>query len=145
MLILRCVRWRRTTARTRDPVRRTYVDYCYAHGENVKTIFALLMMLRSRRPPTASWSNASARTARSSTRANCPPGTTEQQTGIKSRPGRTRRSGAAGAATQKSLAERDADFKKRMIEKQEAEQKDAKEAGRSPAEARSLRQAPEPT
>jgi len=57
---------------------------------------------------------------------DCPPGTTEQKTGIKSSPG----SGAPGAAppAQKSLVERDADFKKRMIEQQEAQQKEAKKS-----------------
>ena len=57
---------------------------------------------------------------------DCPPGTTEQKTGIKSSPG----SGAPGAAppAQKSLVERDADFKKRMIEQQEAQQKAQKQS-----------------
>jgi hypothetical protein len=56
---------------------------------------------------------------------DCPPGTTEQ---------RVRAPGSAPAGTaspppaQKSLAERDADFKKRQIEQQEAQQKDAKAA-----------------
>src|SRR4029077_17652581 len=55
----------------------------------------------------------------------CPEGTTEQKTGIKSSPAAP----AAGPApAQKSLAERDADFKKRMIEQQESAQKDSKKA-----------------
>lgn len=58
---------------------------------------------------------------------DCPPGTTESKTGIRSSPG-----GTGGAASpppaQKSLAERDAAFKKRQIEQQEAEQKDAKKS-----------------
>lgn len=55
---------------------------------------------------------------------SCPPDTTEHKMGVKSS---TAGPGAsASAPTQKSLAERDADFKKRMIEKQEMEQKDAK-------------------
>lgn len=57
---------------------------------------------------------------------DCPPGTTEQKTGIKSSPGGGSAAGAPPA--QKSTAERDADFKKRMIEQQEAQQKDAKKS-----------------
>lgn len=57
----------------------------------------------------------------------CPPGSKEQSTGIKS----TAPAPAAapsGAAGQKSLAERDAEFRKRQMEKQEAEAKEAKKA-----------------
>jgi hypothetical protein len=58
--------------------------------------------------------------------SQCPPGTTQQATGIKSAPP----AAPAGAATpQKSLAERDAEFRKRRIEQQEAEAKDAKKSG----------------
>ena len=56
---------------------------------------------------------------------DCPPGTTESKTTIRSGP-----AGTGGAASpppaQKSLAERDAAFKKRQIEQQEADAKDAK-------------------
>ena len=52
----------------------------------------------------------------------CPPGTRSEATNIRSAPG----SGAAPA--QKSLAERDADFRKRQIEKQEASAKAEKKA-----------------
>jgi hypothetical protein len=55
---------------------------------------------------------------------SCPEGTTEQKTGIRSTPG----GGASGAQPQKTYAERDADFKKRMIEQQEAQQTAAKKA-----------------
>jgi hypothetical protein len=57
---------------------------------------------------------------------DCPVGSTEHQTGIRSSTG-----GGASASTatqQKSTAERDADFKKRQIEQQEAGQKDAKQS-----------------
>jgi len=54
--------------------------------------------------------------------AECPPGTRSEQTHIKSAPA----SGAAPA--QKSLAERDADFRKRQMEKQEASAKADKKA-----------------
>lgn len=52
----------------------------------------------------------------------CPPGSKEQPTGIKSAPP----AAAPGSSPQKSLAERDAEFRKRQMEKQEAEAKDAK-------------------
>lgn len=55
----------------------------------------------------------------------CPPGTTEQKTGIRSTPGTA---APSSSAPQKSLTERDAAFKKRMIEQQEAQQKADKEA-----------------
>lgn len=51
--------------------------------------------------------------------AACPPGTRVESTGIRNNPG------AAPATAQKSLSERDADFRKRQIEQQEA----AKKAG----------------
>ena len=54
---------------------------------------------------------------------DCPAGTTESQTGIRSSTGTA---APSAPPAQKSLAERDAAFKKRMIEQQEAQQKDAK-------------------
>jgi len=56
---------------------------------------------------------------------NCAPGSTEQPMGAKS-PASGPGAGAPASQAPKSLAERDADFKKRMIEKQEMEQKEAK-------------------
>lgn len=55
----------------------------------------------------------------------CPPGSREQSTGIKSS-APAPAAAPAGAADQKSLAERDAEFRKRQMEKQEAEAKDTK-------------------
>lgn len=49
--------------------------------------------------------------------AACPPGTRAESTGIRNSPG------AAPAAPQKSLAERDAEFRKRQVEQQEAGKK----------------------
>lgn len=55
----------------------------------------------------------------------CPTGTKEQQTGIKSAPGGP----APGAASkQPSYAEREAEFKKRQAERGEAQAKEQKEA-----------------
>lgn len=55
--------------------------------------------------------------------SQCPPDTKEIQTGIRNVP-----SASPPAATQKSLAEREADFKKRQMEGAEARQKDEKMA-----------------
>jgi hypothetical protein len=54
--------------------------------------------------------------------SECPPGTRSEQTNIRSAPGSTT------APAQKSLAERDADFRKRQMEKQEASAKAEKKA-----------------
>jgi hypothetical protein len=51
--------------------------------------------------------------------AVCPPGTKAENTGIRNNPE------AAGAAQQKTLAERDAEFRKRQMEQQEAAKKGA--------------------
>ena len=56
--------------------------------------------------------------------AQCPPGTKELQTGIKS--SREGPSSSPSSPQQKSLAERDADFKKRMLESEAARQKQDK-------------------
>lgn len=54
--------------------------------------------------------------------AACPPGTKAQDTGIRNAPA------AAPAGPQKSLAERDADFRKRTTEQQEAAKKSEEKA-----------------
>ena len=57
----------------------------------------------------------------------CPPGTKQQQTGIKStREGPS--SSGAGSPQQKSVAEREADFRKRQMEGAEAQKKDEAKA-----------------
>ncbi len=57
----------------------------------------------------------------------CPPGTQQQQTGIKStREGPS--SSGAGSPQQKSVAEREADFRKRQMEGAEAQKKDEAKA-----------------
>ena len=57
--------------------------------------------------------------------AQCPPGTKSQQTGIKSAPGAP---APAAKSQQKSLAEMEADFKKRRTEQSETQAKQEKEA-----------------
>ena len=68
--------------------------------------------------------------------AQCPAGTKEQATGIRNTPAPAAPAGAAAPKSQ-SLAERDAEFRKRQAEKDEA---DAKEAKKS-AEAAQLQRA----
>jgi hypothetical protein len=58
--------------------------------------------------------------------SECPDGTRSEQSGVKSTPAAA--SAPASAPQQKSLAERDADFRKRQIEKQEAEAKAEKKS-----------------
>src|SRR5690349_14218017 len=53
--------------------------------------------------------------------SECPAGTRAERTTIKSAPG-------AATSTQKSLAEREADFRKRQMDKHEADAKAAKKA-----------------
>ena len=57
----------------------------------------------------------------------CPPGAQEQQTGIKSTREGPSSSGAA-SPQQKSIAEREAEFRKRQMEAQDGRQKDEKKA-----------------
>jgi hypothetical protein len=100
----------------------------------VKTILVLLMMVLS----TAAYGQLMKCVSKDGkvVYANsCPPDTTEQKMSIKSSSGGPGQS--APASTPKSLAERDADFKKRAIEKQETEQQDAKKL----AEAQQKREA----
>jgi len=54
----------------------------------------------------------------------CPPGTKQEATGIRTSPS----SSPSTAAPQKSLAERDAEFRKRQIEQREADAKQEKQA-----------------
>ena len=56
----------------------------------------------------------------------CPPGTVKENKLMKGGAGPGPASGGTSAAPAKSIAERDADFKKRALERQEAEKKSAK-------------------
>jgi hypothetical protein len=73
----------------------------------------------------------------------CPAGTVKENKIMKGGAGAGPASGASPAAPAKSMAERDAEFKKRMLERQETETKsekakaDAKDAERSCLDARS--------
>jgi Skp family chaperone for outer membrane proteins len=57
--------------------------------------------------------------------AQCPPGTKQLQTGIKSEPAKTV---TKGEAQPKTLAEREAEFKKRQLEATESRQKENEKA-----------------
>ena len=59
--------------------------------------------------------------------AECPAGTRSEATNIKNQPAAT----PAPAPAQKSLAERDADFRKRQVERQESAAADQKKAAES--------------
>jgi hypothetical protein len=73
----------------------------------------------------------------------CPPGTVKENKLMKSGAGPAPATGSSAPAPAKSLAERDADFKKRALERQEAEKKaeksqtDTQEAERNCLDARS--------
>lgn len=54
--------------------------------------------------------------------STCPPGTKAESTGIRNNPG------SSAASPQKSLAERDAEFRKRLVEQQEAAKKSEEKA-----------------
>jgi len=63
--------------------------------------------------------------------AQCPAGTREQSTGIRNAPAPAASPAGAAATKQQSLAERDAEFRKRQTEKAEADAKDAKKSAES--------------
>jgi hypothetical protein len=58
---------------------------------------------------------------------NCPPGTIKETTLLKGGTGPSSSGAAAPAPSAKSLAEQESEFRKRNIERQEAEAKDAKQ------------------
>jgi hypothetical protein len=101
----------------------------------VKTILALLMMVLSAAAH-GQLMKCISKDGKVIYANSCPPDTTEHQIGAKSSPPVPAGS-APSPPAQKSLAERDAEFKKRMIEKQEMEQKEAKKL----AEAQQKREA----
>src|SRR5262245_7943996 len=96
------------------------------NGGHVKTILALLMLALSAGAQ-GQLLKCVSKGGKVEYAQSCPEGTTEQKTGIKSAPAAAA-SGGSAASAPKSYAERDADFKKRQIEQQEAQQKDAKKA-----------------
>lgn len=87
----------------------------------MKTLIALLMMLFSA-VAFGQLYKCVGKDGRVEYASQCPPGTKQQATGIQSAPSAT----PAAPSQQKSLAEQDAEFRKRMAEKQEADAKEAK-------------------
>ena len=92
----------------------------------MKTAIAFLALSIVAVPASAQMLKCVAKDGKVEYAAQCPPGTTEQQTGIRNEPG------AIKAPPTKSLAEREADAKKRQAEsaedKKKAEQKAAETA-----------------
>lgn len=88
----------------------------------MKATIGLIMMLLAATAAQAQLMKCVGKDGRVEYANQCPPGTKEQPTGIKS----TAPAASSSAAPQKSLAERDAEFRKRQMEKQEADAKDAK-------------------
>jgi len=91
----------------------------------VKTIVGLVMMMLSA-AAAGQVLKCVAKDGKVEFASVCPPGTSAQKTGIRNAP-----ASPAGEA-HKSIAEREADFRKRLADKQEAEQKTA--AARADAE-----------
>jgi hypothetical protein len=88
----------------------------------MKTMLALLgMMMVSGVAAGAQITKCVDKSGNVSYSAECPPGTRSVETGIKNAPAST--PAPAGGPQQKSLAERDADYRKRQVEKQEADAK----------------------
>ncbi|MGQ0749116.1 MAG: DUF4124 domain-containing protein [Betaproteobacteria bacterium] len=88
----------------------------------MKATIALIMMLLATTAAHAQLMKCVGKDGRVEYANQCPPGTKEQPTGIKS----SAPAPASSPAPQKSVAERDAEFRKRQMEKQEADAKDAK-------------------
>jgi hypothetical protein len=91
----------------------------------VKTILALLMMALSA-TAYSQLVKCVSKDGKIEYARECAAGSTEAKTQIRSSIGGGAAPAPAAAPAQKSLAERDAEFKKRMIEQQEAQQKESK-------------------
>ena len=108
------------TARARG-IRRRY----RTNGDHVKTILTLVFLAL----PLGAYGQllkCVSKNGKVEYAQSCPEGTTEQR--LRSGPTTPAGSSSSPAPAQKSLAERDAEFKKRQIEQQEAAQKDSKKA-----------------
>lgn len=92
------------------------------HGAKVKTIVGLLLMMLSA-VAYGQVLKCVSQDGRIEFASVCPPGTTVRQTGIRNDPG-----ALPDASQQKSLAEREAEFRKRRAEGQESAAKAEKDA-----------------
>ena len=96
----------------------------------MKTAIALALMIAAA-PASAQMLKCVGKDGKVEYSTQCPPGTKEQQTGIRNDPGKIT------SSPQKSLAEREADYKKRQMEgaddRKKSEQKAAETAARKEA------------
>jgi hypothetical protein len=90
----------------------------------VKTAIALALMIATA-PASAQMLKCIGKDGKVEYATQCPSGTTQQQTGIRNEPGAIK---PGAAPQQKSLAEREADFRKRQTEATEARQKSDQKA-----------------
>lgn len=94
------------------------------HGATVRSIIATIVVSLFATTAQAQLLKCVGKDGRVEYAAQCPAGTKAQATGIRTSPAPAAPAGSA--ASKKSLAEQDAEFRKRQAEKQEAEAKDAK-------------------
>lgn len=105
----------------------------------MKATIALIMLLLSAAVHAQQMLKCTGKDGKVEYAAQCPPGTRQDATGIKSTP-----SGAPSgpsAAPQKSLGEQDAAFRKRLGEKQEAQAKEEKKAAQDAQQLRACQDA----
>ena len=89
----------------------------------MKVLLALVMLIASA-AATAQINRCLDKNGKTVGYGECPPGTRSEQSAVRSSPGiPSSPSSSPSSSPQKSLAERDAEFRKRQMEKQEAEAK----------------------
>jgi hypothetical protein len=104
-------------------VKYMHARFLKVHGDNVKATIGLITMLLLSTAAHGQLLKCIGKDGRVEYANQCAPGSKAQDTGIKSSsPSAPSDTGGA----QKSLAERDAEFRKRQIDKQEAEAKEGK-------------------
>ena len=96
--------------------------------KHMKSVVAVAALMIAAIPASAQMLKCVGKDGKVEYAAQCPPGTKEQQTGIRNQPGAIK---PGAAPQQKSLAEREADFRKRQTEATEARQKDEQKAAES--------------
>jgi hypothetical protein len=108
-----------------DWIEKTHASFAPEETAKVKTAIAIALLITAV-PVSAQMLKCVAKDGKVEYATQCPPGTTEQQTGIRNEPGKIT------APPQKSAAEREAEYKKRKAEgvedKKKAEQKAAETA-----------------
>jgi hypothetical protein len=107
-----------------DWIEKTRASFAREETAKVKTAIAVALLIAAV-PASAQMLKCVGKDGKVEYAAQCPPGTKEQQTGIKNEPGAIK---PVAPTQQKSLAEREADFRKRQTEGAETRQKDEKKA-----------------